>query len=200
MARSIAALNRLPGCSKTGPDKREYASDQGGETLPPGGEKAAEHRNTREVEKVFRRGLDVPVQFAAAIDFGSHHPILYVMIIYKNRLSNQVDGDSVHLERLSASSGFEWVEGNSEKNWFKHGATRSECEQVFFNLPFVVADDQKHSHDVPRHYALGQTDKGRKLFIVFTIRDSLIRVISARNMHRAERRIYDEKENSEIRE
>ncbi|MGA2229208.1 MAG: BrnT family toxin [Syntrophobacteraceae bacterium] len=68
------------------------------------------------------------------------------------------------------------------------------------SLPFVVTDDQEHSHDEPRYYALGQTDKGRKLFVVFTIRDSLIRVISARNMNRAERRIYDEKENSEIRE
>ena len=106
----------------------------------------------------------------------------------------------MHLERLSASSGFGWDEGNSEKNWLKHGVTGSECEQVFFNLPFVVADDRKHSDNEPRHYALGQTDKGRKLFVVFTIRDSLIRVISARNMNRAERRIYDEKENSEIRE
>ena len=122
------------------------------------------------------------------------------MIIYKNRFSNLVDGDNVDLEQSSASSGFEWDEGNSKKNWVKHRVTRSECEQVFFNLPFVVADDQKHSYNEPRHYALGQTDKGRKLFVVFTIRDSLIRVISARNMNRAERRIYDEKENSEIRE
>ena len=104
------------------------------------------------------------------------------------------------LEQLAASSGFEWDEGNSQKNWAKHGVSRSECEQVFFNLPFVLADDQKHSHNEPRYYALGETDRGRKLFVVFTIRDSLIRVISARNMNRAERRIYDEKENSEIRE
>ncbi|MGO8944834.1 MAG: BrnT family toxin [Syntrophobacteraceae bacterium] len=104
------------------------------------------------------------------------------------------------LEQLSESSGFEWDEGNSEKNWAKHRVTRFECEQIFFNLPFVVADDQKHSHGEPRCYALGQTDRGRKLFVVFTMRDSLIRVISARNMNRAERRIYDEKENSGIRE
>ncbi len=104
------------------------------------------------------------------------------------------------LGQLSASSGFEWDEGNSEKNWAKHRVTRSECEQVFFNLPFVLADDLKHSHNEVRYYALGQTDKGRKLFVVFTLRGSLIRVISARNMNRAEARVYDEKENSEIRE
>lgn len=91
-------------------------------------------------------------------------------------------------------------QGNSEKNWARHRVTRSECEQVLFNLPFLVADDQKHSHSERRYYALGQTDKGRKLFVVFTIRDNLIRVISARNMNRSEARIFDEKENSEIRE
>ncbi len=104
------------------------------------------------------------------------------------------------LEQLTACSGFEWDEGNSEKNWASHRVTRSECEQVFFNLPFVVADDQKHSHNEPRYYVLGRTDTARKLFIVFTIRGSLIRVISARDMNRGERGIYDEKEDSEIRE
>jgi hypothetical protein len=106
----------------------------------------------------------------------------------------------VDLEQLFTASGFEWDEGNSEKNWAKHNVTRSECEQVFFDLPFVVADDQKHSHNEPRYYALGRTDRGRKLFVLFTIRGGLIRVISARNMNRSEKRIYDEKENSEVRE
>ena len=104
------------------------------------------------------------------------------------------------LEQLSASSGFEWDEWNSLKNWDKNRIAPSEREQIFFNLPFVVADDRKHSQDEPRCYALGQTDAGRRLFVVFTVRDSLIRVISARDMNRAERRIYDEKEDSEVQE
>lgn len=103
---------------------------------------------------------------------------------------------TVALKRLPSISGFEWDGGNSEKNWARHRVTRSECEQIFFNLPFVVADDLEHSQDEPRCYALGQTDGGRKLFLVFTIRGALIRVISARDMNRAERSIYDEKENS----
>ena len=104
------------------------------------------------------------------------------------------------LDQLSACTGFEWDEGNSENNWAKHPVAGSECEQFFFNRPLVVADDQKHSQDEPRYYALGQTDRGRKLFVVFTIRGSLIRAISARDMNRAEKRIYDEKEDSEVRE
>lgn len=101
-------------------------------------------------------------------------------------------------KQLSTCTGFEWDEGNSEKNWIKHKVTRSECEQIFFNRPLVVADDGKHSLDEVRYYALSQTDKRRRLFLVFTIRGSLIRVISARDMNRAEKGIYDEKEDSEV--
>ena len=104
------------------------------------------------------------------------------------------------LDNLSHCRGFEWDEGNADKNRIKHGVSRSECEQIFFNLPVVVGDDTKHSHAEDRYYALGRTDTGRGLFVVFTVRGESIRVISARDMNRKERRIYDEKENPEIRE
>ncbi len=96
------------------------------------------------------------------------------------------------------SSGFEWDEGNSDKNWIRHRASRSECEQVFFNYPLVVAEDQIHSQVENRYFALGQTDMHRRLFLVFTIRGDKIRVISARDMNRTERRTFDEKKDSEI--
>jgi uncharacterized DUF497 family protein len=93
-----------------------------------------------------------------------------------------------------------YQKGNSEKNWVKHRVSRSEIEQAFFNRPFIFADDVRHSQDEPRFYALGQTDRTRKLFMIFTIREKRIRVISARDMNRSERKVYDEKEDSEIRE
>jgi uncharacterized DUF497 family protein len=89
--------------------------------------------------------------------------------------------------------GFFWDEGNSEKNWIKHQVTRLECEEIFFNLPLVVSDDEKHSKDEKRYYALGKSKLERYLFISFTIRDNLLRVISARDMNRKERKIYEEK-------
>ena len=91
---------------------------------------------------------------------------------------------------FAACTGFQWDEGNSEKNWIKHRVTRAECEQVFFNQPLVVGDDETHSQDEPRSYALGQTDVGRSLFVAFTMRGDLIRVISARPMTESERREY----------
>jgi uncharacterized protein len=103
----------------------------------------------------------------------------------------------VHYTKLLTCTGFEWDEGNAEKNWEKHQVSRLECEQLFFNQPLVVAADGNHSQGELRHYALGQTEKGRRLFVVFTIRGDLLRVISARDQSRAERRLYDQ-ENSEI--
>lgn len=95
-------------------------------------------------------------------------------------------------EFFEQCEGFDWDEANSEKNWIKHKVTKIECEQVFFNLPLVVSDDENHSASEKRWYLLGRTDQNRKLFIVFIIRKNLIRVISARNMNKKEREIFDE--------
>ena len=88
--------------------------------------------------------------------------------------------------------GFEWDEGNIRKNWDKHRVTPLECEQVFFNRPLIAADDESHSGREARYYVLGKADAGRQLFIVFTIRNHRIRVISARDMSQKERRRYRE--------
>ncbi|MBN2424905.1 MAG: BrnT family toxin [Calditrichaceae bacterium] len=89
-------------------------------------------------------------------------------------------------------TGFQWDEGNLEKNREKHKVTQNECEQVFFNLPLIVADDTKHSTKEKRWYLFGQTDSSRLLFVVFTVRKNLIRVISARDMHKKEKDAYYE--------
>jgi uncharacterized protein len=88
--------------------------------------------------------------------------------------------------------GFQWDKGNIEKNWLKHQVLHIECEQIFFNEPLIIADDSKHSQKEKRWFVLGRTEMDRKLFVVFTIRKNLIRVISARNMNKKEKRKYDE--------
>ena len=95
-------------------------------------------------------------------------------------------------ETVDTAASFQWDDGNSEKIWTKHGITQTECEQVFFNLPFLVFDEKRHLQNEERFYALGRTDEGKGLFIVFTYRDeSLIRIISARRMTKAERNYYN---------
>ena len=95
------------------------------------------------------------------------------------------------LEKLSNCTGFDWDAGNIEKIWTKHKTSPFECEQVFFNEPLLASNDVKHSHQEDRYYVLGQTDKKRLLFVVFTIRRDLIRVISARDMSKKERQVYN---------
>lgn len=95
-------------------------------------------------------------------------------------------------------TGFQWDEGNADKSWNKHRVSRSECEQVFFNLPLVVREDPAHSHTEERFWALGQTDTARRLFVVYTLRGDLIRVISARDMTRRERRAYERERESRL--
>jgi uncharacterized DUF497 family protein len=86
-------------------------------------------------------------------------------------------------------AGFQWDEGNSEKNWRRHAVTQTEAEQVFFNRPIVVGEVRRPVQEA-RHFSLGQTDGGRELAVVFVIRGSSLRVISARPMSRRERKAY----------
>jgi len=90
-------------------------------------------------------------------------------------------------------NGFEWDNGNIEKNWQRHHILNTEAEQVFFNEPLILFDE-KHSTEVEmRYHALGYTDNDKYLLVVFTVRKQLIRIISARTMSQKERKIYNEK-------
>ena len=87
--------------------------------------------------------------------------------------------------------GFDWDEGNISKNWDNHKVAPSESEQIFFNRPLIVAEDQKHSQLEERFFALGITDARKYLFTAFTIRKNCIRIISSRDMSKKERSIYE---------
>lgn len=100
-------------------------------------------------------------------------------------------------ESLAECAGFQWDAGNAGKNWELHRVSNGEAEQVFFNRPILVAADDKHSQREPRYAALGQTNQGRRLAIVFTVRETLVRVISARDQSRQERRMYEQAETNE---
>ena len=89
-------------------------------------------------------------------------------------------------------AGFQWDQGNSNKNLLKHHVEDWECEQVFFNEPLLVFGDPKHSLVERRWAAFGRTDGGSLLVVIFTKRDKLLRVISAREMNRKEILFYEE--------
>lgn len=99
-----------------------------------------------------------------------------------------MDFDSFNLNEVT---GFEWDEGNIEKNKRKHNLDKWQIEEVFFNEPLLIYEDSKHSNSEFRWYALGKTDNELKLMIVFTVRNNLIRIISARTMSKKERTYYE---------
>jgi uncharacterized DUF497 family protein len=90
--------------------------------------------------------------------------------------------------------GFDWDNGNRSKNYIKHGVSNSEAEQAFQNEPLIIVNDALHSQDEVRFIALGRTNAWRRLFIAFTLRrdESLIRIISARDMDAKERNDYEQ--------
>jgi hypothetical protein len=94
---------------------------------------------------------------------------------------------------LDKLSGFDWDDGNNRKSADKHDVSQAEAESVFFNDPLIVVEDSRHSVREPRFNALGKTPQNRLLHITYTLRrdGTLIRVISARDMHRKERRFYE---------
>ncbi len=94
-------------------------------------------------------------------------------------------------ELLSAPLKFDWDKGNIDKNK-KHGVSNEEAEEVFTNQPLILLEDEKHSSQEKRMMVLGVSDGGRRLSVVFTIRQQLIRIISARPMSRKERRFYEQ--------
>ena len=105
--------------------------------------------------------------------------------VYDVNIQNMID--------LEIIAGFDWDSGNARKNE-KHGVSQTEAEQVFCNEPLLLLADPNHSKEEQRYHALGKTDAGRLLHITFTLRGNgaLIRVISARDMHRKERGYYEQ--------
>lgn len=97
------------------------------------------------------------------------------------------------------ANGFDWDRGNRVK-CEKHGLTIATIEDLFAR-PLAILPDDSHSRQEKRFRAIGRTDKGRMVFMVFTLRqrndELLIRPISARYMHKREIDAF-EKENPQL--
>ena len=98
----------------------------------------------------------------------------------------------IDFERIT---GFDWDEGNRRKNFDSHGVADFEAEEIFLDPRVTIAADSGHSQQEPRWAAFGTTIGGRALTIVFTLRAerTLIRIVSARDMSRKERKTYGQK-------
>ena len=85
---------------------------------------------------------------------------------------------------------FEWDKGNWDKNFVKHKITNQEIEEVFFDDNKLLLEDVLHSSTETRFILIGKTSHRKLLFIVFTIRNQKVRVVSARPLHKKEITIF----------
>lgn len=94
---------------------------------------------------------------------------------------------------FSLVEGFDWDVGNVDKN-NKHAVSTAEAEQIFVDARVLIVADISHSTIEPRYQAMGLTEDSRLLHVSFTLRHKgkLIRVISARDASRKERKIYED--------
>ena len=97
---------------------------------------------------------------------------------------------------INSLIGFDWDDGNIYKNEKKHGLNYKLIEEVFFNEPLLIVEDYQHSDNECRCAAFGQDDKSNKIMVIFTARDKLIRVISAREMRKKEKAFYENNKNN----
>lgn len=87
---------------------------------------------------------------------------------------------------------FEWDPDKAASNVSKHGVSFEEAQTVFQDDLFVAFEDPDHSQAEHRLIIMGQSTERRLLVVAYTERRGRIRLISAREATRKERRAYEE--------
>ncbi|MFO7635071.1 MAG: BrnT family toxin [Caldilinea sp.] len=87
---------------------------------------------------------------------------------------------------------FEWDPQKVTTNLRKHGVSFSEAATVFDDPLSIAVADPDHSAEEDRFIIVGLSHQRRVLIVSFAERGDLIRIISARELTRAERRTYEE--------
>jgi uncharacterized protein len=86
---------------------------------------------------------------------------------------------------------FEWDNNKSESNRLKHGITFDEAVTVFDDPDLMFTQDSLHSQYEEREWAIGASENGLIVVVVFTMRDKQIRIISARIATKRECQSYE---------
>ena len=87
---------------------------------------------------------------------------------------------------------FEWDEEKAEKNLLKHKVSFDEAATVFDDMLSVTFPDPDHSMQESRKITIGFSVKNRLLLVFSTERNNKIRIFSAREATKRERREYEE--------
>ncbi len=86
----------------------------------------------------------------------------------------------------------EWDKDKATSNRSKHGVSFEEAGTVFDDPLYVDFYDPDHSEDEERYLIVGESNRGRLLIVAYTERGDSMRLISAREVTRTEREVYEE--------
>ncbi|MBF2057579.1 MAG: BrnT family toxin [Cyanobacterium sp. T60_A2020_053] len=87
---------------------------------------------------------------------------------------------------------FHWDKNKAESNFLKHGITFEDAVTIFADPYLLFTEDIKHSQKEQREWAMGESENGLILVVVFTVRQEVFRIISARKATKKERQRYEE--------
>ena len=87
---------------------------------------------------------------------------------------------------------FEWAPRKAVTNLSKHGVSFQEALTVFADPLAVIFDDEDHSIKEQREIIIGHSAKERLLVVCFTAQGESVRIFSAREATRRERKEYEE--------
>lgn len=87
---------------------------------------------------------------------------------------------------------FQWNPQKAAANVRKHGVTFDEAATVFLDELAISGADPDHSVGESRYITFGASSLGRLLAVSHTHRSGAVRIINARRVTRAERKIYEE--------
>ncbi|MEE4355843.1 MAG: BrnT family toxin [Desulfococcaceae bacterium] len=87
---------------------------------------------------------------------------------------------------------FEWNPDKAEKNMEKHGVSFDEAATVFSDPLSMTYNDPDHSYNEERYIIIGLSSLGKLLFVSHAEKNDRIRIISARQLTRKERKQYEQ--------
>ncbi len=87
---------------------------------------------------------------------------------------------------------FEWDANKAATNLVKHGISFDEAKTVFDDPLYVGFYDPDHSDEEHRYIMIGMSLQNRLLMMAYTERGDIVRLISAREATRVERKAYEQ--------
>ena len=87
---------------------------------------------------------------------------------------------------------FEWHPAKGASNLLKHSVSFEEAASVFDDVLAAVYENPDHSTSENRYLIIGNSALGRLLIIAYADRRERIRIISARQVTKKERELYEE--------